>query len=90
MYHLRLPGESELDLPAYARCWRAARKRIGGHLGHTVELEIEPGRYMVGSAGVLVAEVRATKTMGANLDGDEFRVIRRRQTIDELIALERL
>jgi diaminopimelate decarboxylase len=59
-------GEPELDLPGYARCWAAARKRIEAHLGHAVELEIEPGRYLVGAAGILVAEVRATKTMGAN------------------------
>jgi diaminopimelate decarboxylase len=48
------PGDAELNLPAYARCWAA------------IELEIEPGRYLVGGAGILVAEVRATKTMGAN------------------------
>jgi diaminopimelate decarboxylase len=60
------PGDLELDLQAYARCWAAARERIEAHLGHAVELEIEPGRYLVGRAGVLVAEVRAIKTMGAN------------------------
>jgi diaminopimelate decarboxylase len=60
------PGEPELDLSAYARSWSGARKRIEAHLGHAVELEIEPGRYLVGSAGILVAEVRATKTMGTN------------------------
>lgn len=59
-------GEPALDLAAYARCWAFARKRIEAHLGHGVELEIEPGRYLVGSAGILVAEVRATKTMGTN------------------------
>lgn len=60
------PGDPELDLPAYARCWAAARQRIEAHLGHAIELEIEPGRYLVGAAGILVAEVRATKTMGTN------------------------
>jgi diaminopimelate decarboxylase len=60
------PGDAELNLPAYARCWAAAGKRIEMHLGHAIELEIEPGRYLVGGAGILVAEVRATKTMGAN------------------------
>ena len=60
------PGDPELDLAAYAGCWAAARKRIEAHLGHAVELEIEPGRYLVGGAGILVAEVRATKTMGTN------------------------
>jgi diaminopimelate decarboxylase len=59
-------GDPELDLPAYARCWAAARQRIEAHLGHAVELEIEPGRYLVGGAGILVAEVRATKMMGSN------------------------
>lgn len=59
-------GDPELDLPAYAACWAAARKRIEAHLGHAIDLEIEPGRYLVASAGLLVAEVRATKTMGAN------------------------
>ena len=60
------PGDPELDLSAYARCWTAARKRIEAHLGHAIELEIEPGRYLVGGAGILVAEVRATKAVGTN------------------------
>ena len=59
-------GEPEPDLPAYARFWAAARQRIEAHLGHAIELEIEPGRYLVAGAGILVAEVRATKVMGTN------------------------
>jgi diaminopimelate decarboxylase len=35
-------------------------------VGHPVSLEIEPGRYLVGEAGLLVAEVRAAKRMGPN------------------------
>jgi diaminopimelate decarboxylase len=31
-----------------------------------VHLELEPGRFLVAEAGVLVTEVRATKPMGAN------------------------
>ena len=48
---------------------RSGTRRGGGSkrmLGHAVELEIEPGRYLVGPAGVLLAEVRATKRMGQN------------------------
>jgi diaminopimelate decarboxylase len=62
-YH---PGEPEIDVPAYARCWAAARQRIESHLGHAIELEVEPGRFLVGAAGILVTEVRATKSVGAN------------------------
>ncbi|HTV20833.1 MAG TPA: hypothetical protein VMG12_19245, partial [Polyangiaceae bacterium] len=46
--------------------WDSARRRIEAHLGHSVELEIEPGRFLAGPAGVLLAEVRAAKTMGNN------------------------
>jgi diaminopimelate decarboxylase len=59
-------GELELDVAAYARCWLDARRRIEQHLGHAVELEVEPGRFLVGAAGVLLAEVRATKSAGKN------------------------
>lgn len=35
------------------------------HLGHSVTLEIEPGRFLVAESGVLVAQVRAVKDMGS-------------------------
>lgn len=60
------PGEPTVDVDGYFRKWDAARKRIEAIVGHAVHLEIEPGRYLVGQAGVLVAEVRAHKTMGNN------------------------
>jgi len=41
--------------------WHTAREQIQDLLGHAVQLEIEPGRYLVGESGVLVAEVRAVK-----------------------------
>lgn len=59
-------GEPTVDVDAYYQTWNAARRAIEQQLGHAVELEIEPGRYLVGASGVLLAEVRATKTMGAN------------------------
>lgn len=61
-----LPGDAELDLDAHFQCWDRARKRIEATLGHAVELEIEPGRFLVAQAGVLVAEVRAVKQVGNN------------------------
>jgi diaminopimelate decarboxylase len=59
-------GEPSIDPNAYFAIWDKARRRIETHLGHSVELEIEPGRYLAAQAGVLLAEVRATKTMGNN------------------------
>jgi diaminopimelate decarboxylase len=58
------PGETPIDPAAHFSVWNEARRRIEAHLGHRVALEIEPGRYLVGPAGVLLSEVRATKTMG--------------------------
>ena len=46
--------------------WDAARKQASALVGHALELEIEPGRYLVAESGVLLCEVRATKNAGAN------------------------
>jgi diaminopimelate decarboxylase len=59
-------GDPELDPAAHFRLWNDARRRIEGLLGHPVTLEIEPGRYLVAAAGVLLSEVRALKDVGAN------------------------
>jgi len=56
--------EPQIDTCHYFELWDAARQRIATLLGHTVTLEIEPGRYLVAQSGVLVTEVRATKRMG--------------------------
>jgi diaminopimelate decarboxylase len=60
------PGEPEIDTERYFRLWDAARRELAAELGHDVRLEIEPGRYLVASAGVLAAEVRAQKHVGHN------------------------
>ncbi|MGF6898981.1 diaminopimelate decarboxylase [Paraburkholderia sp. GAS348] len=52
-------GDPRIDVEHYFRLWDAARKQIEAHLGHRVRLEIEPGRFLVAQAGVLVAEVHA-------------------------------
>ncbi len=59
-------GEQPVDTEHYFAQWDHARKQIERHLGHPVRLEIEPGRFLVAEAGVLVSEVRATKHMGYN------------------------
>lgn len=59
-------GEHEVDVASYFELWNAARKRIEAQLGRRVELELEPGRFLVAQAGVLLAEVRAEKHVGKN------------------------
>ncbi|MEO8902017.1 MAG: diaminopimelate decarboxylase [Polyangiaceae bacterium] len=59
-------GDASVNTDHYFELWDGARKRIEQHLGHEVKLEIEPGRFLVAQAGVLVSEVRAKKDMGAN------------------------
>jgi len=59
-------GEAPIDTAHYFSLWDGARREIAAHLGHAVHLEIEPGRYLVAEAGVLLTEVRATKPMGGN------------------------
>jgi diaminopimelate decarboxylase len=59
-------GDAAFDTTALHALWDAARQRVEKMVGHPVSLEIEPGRYLVGEAGVLVAEIRAVKRTGAN------------------------
>lgn len=59
-------GDAPFDTVALHALWDAARRRVEKMVGHAVSLEIEPGRYLVGEAGVLVAEIRAVKRTGAN------------------------
>ncbi|HSY27736.1 MAG TPA: diaminopimelate decarboxylase, partial [Burkholderiaceae bacterium] len=58
--------EASIDTAHYFSLWDAARKQIEAHLGHSVRLEIEPGRYLVAESGSLISEVRAVKDMGNN------------------------
>ncbi|MGH7919276.1 MAG: diaminopimelate decarboxylase, partial [Candidatus Dormibacteraceae bacterium] len=59
-------GDGEIDTNRYFDAWDRSRQEIARALGHPVRLEIEPGRYLVAQAGVLVAEVRAVKDQGRN------------------------
>lgn len=54
--------EDKLDTMTFFRLWNDARKEIESHLGHKVKLEVEPGRYLVGNAGALLAEVHCLKS----------------------------
>jgi len=58
--------QQAVDVDGYFACWDAARREIEAHLGHSVHLELEPGRYLTAEAGLLIAEVRAQKVSGGN------------------------
>ena len=54
-------GEAEIDIAEYHAAWDAARREAERITGGPIRLELEPGRYLVGNSGLLVAEVRAVK-----------------------------
>lgn len=59
-------GQSYVDLTAYFEMWDTVRHRLERKFGHPLQLEIEPGRYLVAESGYLVSEIRAIKRMGGN------------------------
>jgi len=59
-------GEPVIDTAHYFGLWDQARQQAQTLLGHALQLEIEPGRYLVAEGGVLLAEVRASKDVGRN------------------------
>jgi diaminopimelate decarboxylase len=60
------PGEVRFDCSALHALWDQARREVEALVGHPVQLEIEPGRFLVAEAGSLVAEVRAAKRVAGN------------------------
>ncbi|PRC93198.1 diaminopimelate decarboxylase [Solimicrobium silvestre] len=59
-------GEEDVDTEHYFQIWDAARQQIEKMLGHSVHMEIEPGRFLVAQSGLLVSELRAQKQVGSN------------------------
>jgi diaminopimelate decarboxylase len=59
-------NEALIDVDAYFDVWNDARREIEQLVGHAVQLEIEPGRYLVGESGKLLTQVRAVKLNGRN------------------------
>lgn len=59
--------ETPIDLEAYMRLWMATRQRLEQAFGHSLALEVEPGRYLVAASGYLIAEIRAVKRQASNL-----------------------
>lgn len=60
-------SDSEIDIDRYFQLWDQTRKELEAEFGHSISLEIEPGRYLVAESGYLIAEIRAIKSMGDRL-----------------------
>ena len=58
------PDDPRPDLSTYVDAWRTLGHELGAKLGHSIELETEPGRFLVAEAGVLLTEIRAQKRIG--------------------------
>ena len=58
-------GEPRIDVARFTRAWVETKRALETRLARTIELEVEPGRYLVAEAGVLVAEVRGEKRSGS-------------------------
>lgn len=59
-------GEPEIDTAEYFAAWDKARKEAEVVTGSPLRLELEPGRFLVANAGVLVSDVRAVKKVANN------------------------
>ena len=57
---------NRIDVNEYFKCWNKARKSIEQAVGHSISLEVEPGRYLVAESGLLVTEIRAVKQVENN------------------------
>ncbi|MBK4775695.1 diaminopimelate decarboxylase [Candidatus Pantoea edessiphila] len=60
-YHF---DDVKVNTEHYFNMWHKVKQCVSNYLGHTVKLEIEPGRFLVAESGVLVSQIRAIKNMG--------------------------
>ncbi|CAL4323558.1 Diaminopimelate decarboxylase [Buchnera aphidicola (Thelaxes suberi)] len=54
-------NEKEIDINNYFQEWNETKKKIEKRLGHSITLEIEPGRFLVAESGILVCQVYSIK-----------------------------
>jgi len=63
--------QARINVAAYFSLWDKARKQIESDLGHSISLEVEPGRYLVAESCSLLTQIRSVK----NTDGNRFYLI---------------
>ncbi|QCI24485.1 diaminopimelate decarboxylase [Buchnera aphidicola (Muscaphis stroyani)] len=57
-------NEKPMDVKKYFELWNDSRNKISNFLGQNIQLEIEPGRFLVAESGILISQIRAIKQMG--------------------------
>lgn len=60
-------NEKEININHYYKMWNKTKKIISSHLNCPIQLEIEPGRFLVAQSGVLIAKVYAVKKTEKNI-----------------------
>lgn len=58
-------GEQSVDVENYIKLWKNAKDKIENHLNHKIQMEVEPGRFLVAECGIFVAKVHSVKMMGS-------------------------
>ena len=67
--HPYRPQEAAYDLAAYGAIWDEGVARLSKRARRPIQVEVEPGRYLVAGAGVLVTRVKDVKETRANEKG---------------------
>jgi diaminopimelate decarboxylase len=65
---LPIPYKSDseqIDIKKFIKIWHDTKEEIEKVLGKLITLEVEPGRFLVAEAGILVTKIRAIKTQGS-------------------------
>ncbi len=60
-YH---PDEPAFDVVHFVQDWQETKSELEDSLGRPLTMEVEPGRYLLAEAGLLLTEVRGTKSSG--------------------------
>ncbi len=60
-------GEESFDVERYAKVWHESIAGLEASFGHKIELETEPGRYLVADSCCLVSKIRAIKKQEDNV-----------------------
>jgi diaminopimelate decarboxylase len=73
--HAYRPGAPRFDLAGFRRLLTDAADTLARDAGRKIRVEIEPGRFCVAGAGLLVCRVKDLKTTEANAKGPGHRFV---------------
>ncbi|HEX8223151.1 MAG TPA: diaminopimelate decarboxylase [Allosphingosinicella sp.] len=68
-------GKPPMPVEEWGRALAPKMERLSKELGRPIELQIEPGRYVVAACGLLVAEVQAVKSTPADGSSDGYNFV---------------